>query len=167
MLFIRTLFFFFLTSVTFSQNGDFYGKIKFNTNEPAIGAFIIINGFEYYKEISTDINGDFYLKEVPYGNYTFQIHSLNSKPKTVSATLNESKKVVNIELDLSSNSIVIPTDDNGINENDKNGNDLVQKNKDGFIINTVTKGENDLSLQMDEVSNSFSSRHSNSIWDCG
>lgn len=105
MLFIRTLFFFLLTTVTFSQNGDFYGKIKFNTNEPAIGAFIIINGFEYYKEISTDINGDFYLKEVPYGNYTFQIHSLNSKPKTVSATLNESKKVVNIELEFIENQL--------------------------------------------------------------
>lgn len=105
MLFFRTLLFFFLTSVTFSQNGDFYGKIKFNNNEPAIGAYVVVKGTGFYKELSTDINGGFYIKSAPYGTYSFKVHSLNSLPKTINVTLNSKKKVLNFTLNFIDNAL--------------------------------------------------------------
>lgn len=98
MYFIRTLLLFFITCSTFSQNGDFFGKIKFNNNEPAVGAYIRISGNNYSQETTADFNGYYTFKNVPFSSYTFQIHTLNSTPKKLEVHLNSKKKEVNIQL---------------------------------------------------------------------
>jgi len=105
MPFFKTFILLLLSYSTFSQNGDFYGKVKFNNNEPAVDVFIVINGDDFYKETTSDINGDFYLKTIPYGTYNIQFHSLNSPPKSATVQLNSKKKELNITLDLRENQL--------------------------------------------------------------
>src|SRR5690606_9687958 len=89
-----------LTSyVVFGQNGEFSGTIKLDTNEPVFGAHIVLNGANAYKkETVSGLDGEFHFKDVPYGDYIFEINSLNAKQKKISATLHAEKKHIDIAL---------------------------------------------------------------------
>lgn len=93
-----TFLLFIFSILAFSQNGDIYGKIKFDNNESVSGAYIILKGQALEKEANSDINGDFYFENIPYGNYTIQFHSLNANIKTVNAILSSKKKAINVIL---------------------------------------------------------------------
>ncbi|GAL81180.1 TonB-dependent receptor [Algibacter lectus] len=80
--------------MAFSQNGDLYGNVKFDTKEPVLGAYIILKSSSFQKEANSDINGDFYFENIPYGNYTLQLHSLNAEVKTIDITINTSEKTL-------------------------------------------------------------------------
>ena len=91
----------FISSIGLCQSGNISGLVKFNNSEPALGAYVLLKGASVKHETSTNINGDFTFKNIPYGNYTLEIHSLNAKIKTLETTLNSNKKLLNITLELS------------------------------------------------------------------
>ncbi|MEL0651894.1 TonB-dependent receptor [Algibacter sp. TI.3.09] len=97
-----TFLLFFSSLFAFSQEGDLYGTVKFDTNEPVSGAYIILKGPSFQKEANSDINGDFYFENIPYGNYTLQFHSLDAKVKTIDITINTSEKNVDVTLTFAS-----------------------------------------------------------------
>lgn len=93
-----TLLLLFFSSIVFSQTGDLYGKVNFDNNDPVLGAYIILKGSNFQKEANSDINGDYYFNNIPYGLYTLQFHSLNAQVKTIGITINSSEKTVNASL---------------------------------------------------------------------
>ena len=93
-----TLLLLFFSSIVFSQTGDLYGKVNFDNNDPVLGAYIILKGSNFQKEANSDINGDYYFNNIPYGLYTLQFHSLNAEVKTIDITINSSEKTVNASL---------------------------------------------------------------------
>lgn len=71
MKFIVSIFSFFVLFVGFGQTATVKGKVKDNaTKEPVVGARIILS--ENLKAI-TDLNGDYILKNVPFGEYKMQV----------------------------------------------------------------------------------------------
>lgn len=97
-----SLFLFLLASISaLSQNGTIDGKVKFDNNEPVLGAYVVLKGGNILKETSTGVNGEFLFKSISYGNYTLQIHSLNAKPKTIDVVLNSTNKSINTTLTVS------------------------------------------------------------------
>jgi len=94
------LFLFFSISAT-AQQGDFYGKVKFDTKEPAVAAYIMLKGESIEKETSANVNGAFSFKNLPFGTYTLAFYSLDAKPKTITVLLDSKSKEVNIVLEIS------------------------------------------------------------------
>ncbi|NRR91525.1 TonB-dependent receptor [Winogradskyella undariae] len=91
-----------ISSLTaFSQNGNFYGKVKYNSNEPAVAIFIALKGDQVEKETNSNVNGSFNFKDIPYGDYTITFYSLNDLPKIVSVKLDSKNKEVNVILEIS------------------------------------------------------------------
>ncbi|MBP1838490.1 TonB-dependent receptor [Formosa algae] len=81
-----TVFFFFLSCVAIAQQGNLKGNVVFDTKEPVLGAHIILTGNNITKETATDFNGDYSFKNVPFGSYNIQIHSLNANSKNITIT---------------------------------------------------------------------------------
>jgi len=75
------------TTSAISQNGDFYGKVNFNTKEPVVGAYISLKGNGLEKETTSNINGAFSFKNLPLGTYNILFHSLDASPKTITVAL--------------------------------------------------------------------------------
>ena len=90
----------FLSYSAFGQNGNFYGKVKYDSNEPAVATFIALKGNSITKETNSNINGSFTFKDIPYGEYTISFYSLNDQPKTVTITLDSKNKEVNVTLEV-------------------------------------------------------------------
>ncbi|MBF8148954.1 TonB-dependent receptor [Winogradskyella sp. F6397] len=90
----------FLSYSAFGQNGNFYGKVKYDSNEPAVATFIALKGNSITKETNSNINGSFTFKDIPYGEYTILFYSLNDQPKTVTITLDSKNKEVNVTLEV-------------------------------------------------------------------
>lgn len=131
---------------SFSQKGDFYGKVKFNNNEPALDVFVVIKGNHFYKETITDINGTFYIKSIPYGTHKIQFHSLNSKPKIIEVQINSKKKEVNVFLDLIKNQLdeILIT----------SKTEETKKETKGFAVNVIKTKEASLrNIQTNELLN--------------
>lgn len=87
--------------IGFSQDGSFYGKVKYNSNEPAVSTYIVLKGNNITKETNTNINGSFTFKDIPYGTYTIAFYLLNDIPKTVSVDLASKNQEVNVTLEVS------------------------------------------------------------------
>ncbi|PQJ69100.1 TonB-dependent receptor [Polaribacter butkevichii] len=144
--FIKTCILFLLSYASFSQEGDFYGKVKFNNNEPAIDVFVVIKGAHFYKETVTDFNGEFYIKSIPYGTHKIQFHSLNSKRKIITALLNTKKKEVNLSLELIKNQL----DEVRITTK----TEKTKKETQGFAVNVIKTKEASLrNIQTNELLN--------------
>ncbi|XCF06379.1 TonB-dependent receptor [Tamlana crocina] len=90
-----------ISILTYAQNQDLSGYVMFDNNTPAIGASIALNGSAIKKYASTGINGEFSFQNLPHGNYTLQVHSLDAKPKTVNTTLSAKNNTLNVVLELS------------------------------------------------------------------
>ncbi|WNH14128.1 TonB-dependent receptor plug domain-containing protein [Thalassobellus suaedae] len=90
----------FLSYSAFSQNGNITGYVLFDNNKPAIGTSIVLENSNLKQETSAGINGEFIFKNIPYGNYILNIHSLNAKSVTKSILLNTKIKSVNSILEL-------------------------------------------------------------------
>ena len=90
-----TFLFFFLSILAFSQEGELKGAIKFDNNEPALGAYVVLKSATFQKEANSDINGNYRFINIPYGEYTIEFSSLNSKVKTINVTINTPKKILN------------------------------------------------------------------------
>ena len=92
--------FFCLGFCAFAQNGNISGYILFDNNKPALGTSVILESSLIKIETFAGINGEFIFKNIPFGNYTLNIHSLNAKSVTKSISLNTKNKSVTIVLEL-------------------------------------------------------------------
>lgn len=81
-----------------SQSGNFKGLVKFNNGEPVLGAYVALKGNQIERETSTNVDGHFIFKNLPYGTYSIQILSLNAKPKTIEVVVNAPQHTQNITL---------------------------------------------------------------------
>ncbi|KJD36621.1 TonB-dependent receptor [Tamlana sedimentorum] len=95
----------FLSAFLFSmylvaQTGTVSGYILFDNNKPALGASIIIENGSIKKETSANVNGQFSISNLSYGNYNILVSSLNAKSQTVKVNLNTANKSLNIILEL-------------------------------------------------------------------
>lgn len=91
---------FLVSYVLVAQNGNLKGFAKFDNDELVLGAYVALKGHDLKRETSTNIDGHFIFKNIPYGTYEVSIHSLNAKPKTVEAVINSSEQTVNITLQI-------------------------------------------------------------------
>lgn len=92
------LFFAFLNSfITLAQTGTVSGTVKFEDKENAIGASIFLEGTQ--KSAIADENGNFILKEVPFGKYILAIQSLDAEKKTIAIDLNANSLKVPVTLE--------------------------------------------------------------------
>lgn len=131
----------------FSQNGDIYGKVKFDTNEPVLGAYIMLNGTSIKKDANSGVNGEFYFKNIPYGTYSIQFHSLDAKVKTIEISLDSKKKVVNTILEITKQQDLQEVHLEGKTEK-------VKKETQGFAVNLVETKEASLrNIQTNELLN--------------
>ena len=82
-----------------AQSGTIKGTItNKKTSKAIIGANVYIKSLN--KGAVTDENGDFTIKNVPYGTYTLKISYIGYKPKKIKVTVN--KKSITVEQSLSS-----------------------------------------------------------------
>ncbi len=98
MKFLNTSIFLLISCSLLAQKGGIYGKVKFNNNDPVIDAYLILTSKNYIRETSTDFNGSFSFKNIPFGTYEIQIRSLNSQPKNISIQLNTKRKEIDVVL---------------------------------------------------------------------
>ncbi|WMI66794.1 TonB-dependent receptor [Aestuariibaculum sp. YM273] len=82
------------------QNGNLSGYVLFDNNTPALGASIVLSNETMKKDISTGISGEFIFKNLDYGDYTLEIHSLNAKSKTVHTKVDANTNTINVVLEL-------------------------------------------------------------------
>lgn len=94
------LFSFLFSIYLVAQTGTVSGYILFDNNKPALGASIIIENGVIKKETSANVNGQFSISNLPFGNYTILVSSLNAKSQTVKVNLNTPNKSLNIILEL-------------------------------------------------------------------
>lgn len=141
---IKILFigFFLFSFLGFGQNGSFYGKVKYNSNEPAVSTYITLRGQTIEKETNTNINGSFSFDEIPYGEYTLAFYSLNELPKTVVVILDSKHKEVNVTLEVSELDEVLVK-----------SKTIQEKNEEkGFAVNIIeTKQAAIQSIQVNEL----------------
>ncbi|CDF81110.1 TonB-dependent receptor [Formosa agariphila KMM 3901] len=90
-----TFLLFLISCVAFSQKGELNGNVVFDTNEPVLGAHIILIGIDLKKETVTGINGDYSFKNIPFGTYNIQMHSLNANSVTIEVVHDSSKDIHN------------------------------------------------------------------------
>lgn len=65
----------------YSQKGNVNGIIRFEDGQPAVSAIIQVR--EINKNGITDIDGKYLLSELPYGQYTLDIRSIEAEDKTL------------------------------------------------------------------------------------
>lgn len=105
MKFLNTGIFLLISCSILAQKGAIYGKVKFDNNDPVIDAYLILTSKNYIRETSTDFNGSFFFKNIPFGTYEIQIRSLNSQPKKISIQLNTKRKEIDVVLDYFENQL--------------------------------------------------------------
>lgn len=91
------------SSLSFAQNftQTVRGKITdINSKQTIIGANVVIENSHPLKGASTDIDGNFILKEVAVGRVTLRITALGYEPKVLSNVIVESAKETVLEVEL-------------------------------------------------------------------
>lgn len=136
-----------INMTVFSQNGTINGVVKFDNNEVALGAYVALKQSAFTKETSTGINGEYTFKDIPYGDYSLEIYSLNAKPKTIKLTLNSNTKTINTILNL--------TDFQDLDEVLVNSKTEKRKIEEGgFAVNVLeTKEVSQRNIQTNELLN--------------
>ncbi|MDO6761110.1 TonB-dependent receptor [Tamlana sp. 2_MG-2023] len=84
----------------YSQNGHLYGEIAFNNDEPVLGAQVVLRGGSIERITSSGIDGEFAFKNLPYGTYTIETHSLEAKPHTIEAEINAVEQTLKYVLEI-------------------------------------------------------------------
>ncbi|OBQ56973.1 TonB-dependent receptor [Tamlana sp. s12] len=95
-----TLIFALISYLNFSQNGHLYGEIAFNNDEPVLGAQVTLIGNSVRRITSSGINGEFVFKNLPYGKYTIQTHSLEAKPHTMETEISNKEHNIKYVLEI-------------------------------------------------------------------
>ncbi len=89
-------FLFILTStlITKAQKGTISGKVTINGKEPVIGAVVSIDILK--KHALTDLEGNYVLEKVPYGDYTVEASSIEILKRKLSINVNCLETLLNI-----------------------------------------------------------------------
>ncbi|MBU3820759.1 TonB-dependent receptor [Flavobacteriaceae bacterium XHP0103] len=143
-----SIFFLFLISCTLTaQNGNLKGLVKFNNNEPAIGSYVALKGDSTKLETATNFDGIFSFDNIPYGNYTIEIQSLNAKTKIIQTSINASQQNITISLEI--------TDHQDLEEVLVKAKTEKRKTEDkGFAVNVLeTKEASIRNIQTNELLN--------------
>lgn len=130
-----------------AQTGRVSGYIMFDDNQPSLGVSVIIENESLTKETSAGVNGEFSFKDIPYGNYTLKVYSINAKSVTKPITLDSDSKTVTIILEL--------TDHQDLEEVLIRTKTEKRKIEDqGFAVNVVeTKEISQRNIQVNEILN--------------
>ncbi len=139
---ILTVVFLFVFSGIFAQNGTIKGIIiDAGTNEPCIGASIVIEGTS--KGVAADFDGNFILSHVPAGTHTLVASYVSYKTLTKSVVV-ESGKETEVELLMSSDDLVLEAVEVVARANRENENYLLMEQKRALIA-TQAVGARELS----------------------
>lgn len=79
-----------------AQKSQLTGHIKFEDGEPAISAIVQIK--ELQKNLVTNINGQFTLNDLPFGNYTLNISTIEADKTEIDLAVNKSHVDMNVTL---------------------------------------------------------------------
>ncbi|MCF8715140.1 TonB-dependent receptor [Joostella atrarenae] len=85
----------------FAQNGVLKGNIKHEDNTVASGVYLILKGNGIQKDAATNSKGNYIFKEISYGDYTLEIHSIDAKTKILDVFVNSEVKELDINLESS------------------------------------------------------------------
>lgn len=79
-----------------AQNGSISGTLTYKNNEPGIGVLVFLQGTQ--NSALTDGNGDFSIKNIPFGSYILETTSLEAENISQKIELNSALLQVNITL---------------------------------------------------------------------
>lgn len=81
-------------SIVKAQSGNISGKITMENATPVVGALVNIKSLN--KQTLTDEKGSYSFKNIPYGNYTLEIGSMEIIAKKHDITVNKPENTVNV-----------------------------------------------------------------------
>ena len=90
------LFFFFFGISVLAQNGTISGILVFENNKPATDVLVFIQGTQ--KSAISNENGEFTIKNVPFGKYVLEINSMEAQNESQNIDLNRQTLTLNISL---------------------------------------------------------------------
>ncbi|RZL67965.1 MAG: TonB-dependent receptor [Pedobacter sp.] len=93
-----------LTSVAFAQSGNISGKITMENAVPVVGAVVNIKSLN--TQTLTDDKGNYSFKNIPYGNYTLEIGSMEIVSKKQAFTINKPENTINVAAKAKDNSVL-------------------------------------------------------------
>lgn len=93
-----------LTSVAFAQSGNISGKVTMENAVPVVGAVVNIKSLN--KQTLTDDKGNYSIKNIPYGNYTLEIGSMEIVSKKQAFTINKPENTINVAAKAKDNSVL-------------------------------------------------------------
>lgn len=139
-----TLFLFiFISTAALAQSGSIQGTVTLNNGSAVIGAYITVTGGNYSS--STDENGSYTIKNLPYGTYTLQIRSSEIKDREITVQLN--KAIVTVATTVEAQDAKL-LDEVVINEQSAKAAILDK----GYAANVIdTKGASLQSIQTNEL----------------
>ncbi len=131
---MRLLMFFLLMfgCQAWAQTGDITGKVTFADNEPAIGAAVIIKGAQKYG--TADIDGNFEIQGIKYGQYTIEISSLEGPTKTISILVDRPNVKISIIVERNDPKLL----DEVVVKKTSEKREILDK---GFAVNVIETGE--------------------------
>jgi len=134
-----------LTSVAFAQSGNISGKVTMENAAPVVGAIVNIKSLN--KQTLTDDKGNYALKNIPYGNYTLEIGSMEIVSKKQAFTINKPENTINVAAKAKDNSVLNEVAVTGKTEKKK-------METSGFAVNVIdTKAASLRNMQVNELLN--------------
>ncbi|MEM9836954.1 MAG: TonB-dependent receptor, partial [Bacteroidota bacterium] len=82
-------------------SGSLTGRVLDKTGSPLIGAYLELTDTDF--RAATDVDGNYQIKDVPYGNYTLKISYIGSADKSLAVTINGSELTLEIRLEEEAN----------------------------------------------------------------
>lgn len=132
-----------INSIAKGQSGTVSGKITIQGKEAVIGAVVSIKALN--KNTLTDVEGNYTIKNIPYGTYTIEVSSIEILNKKTEITISKSKTSHNI--------ITKSSDQKALGEVIVHGQTEKRKiETEGFAVNVIdTKGAAKRNLQTNEL----------------
>ncbi len=131
-----------LNSIVNAQTGNISGKITMD-REPVVGAVVNIKSLN--KQVLTDEKGSYSFKNIPYGNYTLEVGSMEIVAKKQQITVSKPEHVFNLSAKAKDNSLLNEVAITGKTEKRK-------IETQGFAVNVIDTKEASLrNLQTNEL----------------
>lgn len=134
-----------LGSIVKAQSGNISGKITMENATPVVGAVVNIKSLN--KQTLTDEKGSYSFKNIPYGNYTLEIGSMEIIAKKHDITVNKPENTINVTAKVKDNKTLNEVSITGKTEKKK-------METSGFAVNVIdTKAASLRNLQTNELLN--------------
>lgn len=97
---MKNLLFTFLIAVAISQiasaqTGVVFGKITNESKQPVVAATVFIKSLN--TQVMSDEKGDYVLRNIPFGNYTLEVGSIEINPKKIEIKVDKGEQVFNLQ----------------------------------------------------------------------